>query len=189
MSASVTALPGARVRDRSIAGRRASRRKKFERERLVVDCLNRGLAVVEIAARLGVTEKRMRSLVREILARRAPPAPEEYAALQAGRLNEALIVAMSAMAGANLKAVALVVRIVREMDRYHGFVPLPHAVGKMSGEARQMGCGKQGSGDEGSLHRSCNSAAVEAAGHTPSGASRHLPQQSWGRTAPRPFAH
>jgi hypothetical protein len=44
-----------------------------------------------------------------------------------------------------------------------------------------MGCRKQVSIDAGSQWRSCNPTCVEAAGHTPSGASRHLPQQSWGR--------
>jgi hypothetical protein len=37
------------------------------------------------------------------------------------RLNEALLVAYSAMSGANLHAVDRVVTIVRELDRYHGF--------------------------------------------------------------------
>jgi hypothetical protein len=35
----------------------------------------------------------MRALVREILARRMPAAPGDFAALQASRLNEALMVA------------------------------------------------------------------------------------------------
>jgi hypothetical protein len=110
------------ARGRSIEARRAVRQKKFERERLIVDLLNRGLPVAEIAQRIGVTEKRMRALVRESLARRMPEPPEDYAALQISRLNEALAVAYSAMSPQNLKAVALVVRIVRELDRYHGFV-------------------------------------------------------------------
>ena len=41
------------------------------------------------------------------------------------RLNEAMIVAYGAMAGGNLKAVDRVVRIVSEMDRYHGFYSNP----------------------------------------------------------------
>ena len=56
------------------------------------------------------------------LARRTPHPPEEFVAIQVGRLNEALLVAYSAMTGANLKAVDRVVKIVRELDRYHGFV-------------------------------------------------------------------
>ena len=186
MPASVALHPAAKPHNRSIPARRAARRARFERERLIVDFLNRGVAVVEIAERIGVTEKRMRALVKEILARRTPAALEDYVALQASRLSEALLVAYGAMSDKNLKAVALVVRIVREMDRYHGFVPLPHAVGKMSGEARQMGCGKQECDAEDLLDRSCKPAGFEAAGHTPSGASRHLPQQSWRRGRAQP---
>ena len=94
---------------------------KARRERRIVDLLNRGVSVAEIAAREEVTEKRMRALVSEILARRMPEPPAEFLPLQVSRLNEALLVAYSAMSGANLKAVDLVVKIVRELDRYHGF--------------------------------------------------------------------
>ena len=95
--------------------------EKFKREQLIVDYLNRGVSVAEIAARFGVGEKRMRAIVREILARRMPHPPEEFVAIQVSRLNEALLVAYSAMSGPNLKAVDRVVKIVRELDRYHGF--------------------------------------------------------------------
>ena len=94
---------------------------KFKRERRILDLLNRGVSVAEIAAREGVREKSMRALVREILARRMPEPPAEFVALQVSRLNEALLVAYGAMSGANLGAVDRVVKIVRELDRYHGF--------------------------------------------------------------------
>jgi len=51
-----------------------------------------------------------------------PAPPEDFVALQVSRLNEALLVAYGAMSAENLRAVALVVRIVRELDRYHGFL-------------------------------------------------------------------
>ena len=101
---------------------RAARLEKFKREQLIVDYLNRGVSVAEIAARVGVGEKRMRAVIREILARRMPAPPEEFLAIQVSRLNEALLVAYGAMADRNLKAVDRVVRIVRELDRYHGFL-------------------------------------------------------------------
>ena len=41
-------------------------------------------------------------------------------AIQLNRLNEALLVAFSAMSPTNLKAVDQVVKIVRELDRYGG---------------------------------------------------------------------
>ncbi|MBV8106421.1 MAG: hypothetical protein JO223_17700 [Hyphomicrobiales bacterium] len=120
MSESVEPAPALR-RDRSPAGRRAARRKKAERETLIVGFLNRGVSIAEIADCQGVTERGMRKYVRGLLARRAPEPPAEFRALQVSRLNEALLVAYSAMSGANLQAVDRVVTIVRELDRYHGF--------------------------------------------------------------------
>ena len=58
-----------------------------------------------------------------------PQPPAEFLALQVSRLNEALLVSYSAMhtfrAGTNFEAVDRVVRIVRELDRYHGFAAVP----------------------------------------------------------------
>src|SRR5271157_2100215 len=121
MSVFAESVPPAPLRDRSIEARRAARQAKARRERRIVDLLNRGVSVAEIAAREEVTEKRMRSVVSEILARRMPEPPAEFLALQVSRLNEALLVAYSAMSGGNLGAVDRVVKIVRELDRYHGF--------------------------------------------------------------------
>src|SRR5271166_5365847 len=125
MSVFAESVPLAPVRNRSIEARRAARVAKARRERRIVDLLNRGVSVAEIAAREKVTEKRMRALVSEILARRMPEPPAEFVAFQVSRLNEALLVAYSAISGANLRAVDLVVKIVRELDRYHGF-SAPH---------------------------------------------------------------
>ena len=99
---------------------RAARLKTFWREQRIVEYLNRGVSVAEIAAQVGVGEKRLRAVIREILARRMPHPPEEFVAIQMSRLNEALLVAFSAMSPTNLKAVDQVVKIVRELDRYGG---------------------------------------------------------------------
>ena len=111
---------------------RSQRLAKFKREQVVVDTLNRGVSVAEIAARVGVGEKRMRAIIRDPrtgirgLARRMPHPPEPpdpspgVVAIQLSRLNEALLVAYSAMSPTNLKAVDQVVKIVRELDRYGG---------------------------------------------------------------------
>lgn len=115
MSASVIPLHAPGSRDR----RRVARRARLERERRIVDDLNRGVPIAEIATRAGVTEKSLRAEVKEILARRMSIAPEEFAALQVSRLNVALGAAQAAMATGNLEAVSLVVQILRELDRYH----------------------------------------------------------------------
>ena len=112
--------PAPTKKSRKSAGRAAARLRKFERDRKIIALLNVGVSIAEIAAREGVTERRIRQRVQEILAKQAPRAPAEFAALQVSRLNEALLVAYSAMGGQNLEAVDRVVRIVRELDRYHG---------------------------------------------------------------------
>ena len=94
----------------------------------IVSLLNRGVSIAEIADQEGVSERGMRKYVRALLARRAPQPPAEFLALQVSRLNEALLVAYSAMSGANLQAVDRVVKIVRELDRYHGFAAADKAL-------------------------------------------------------------
>jgi DNA-binding CsgD family transcriptional regulator len=117
--------PPAIRRDRSPKARRAARAKKAEREQRIVKLLNRGVSVAEIAGREGVSLSRMRALVREILAARMPQPPAEFLALQISRLNDALLVSYGAMygdgIGPNFAAIDRVVKIVRELDRYHGF--------------------------------------------------------------------
>jgi hypothetical protein len=109
--------------------RRATRPEKAERAQRVISLLNRGVSIPEIAAQQGLSLKRMREVVREILAERMPQPPAEFLALQVSRLNEALLVTYNAMhtsaAGTNFEAVDRVVRIVRELDRYHGFGAVP----------------------------------------------------------------
>ena len=116
-------------RHRSVQVRRKARNAKADRERQIVGLLNRGLSVAEISSQSGVSIKHMRNLVRKILAERMPQPPAEYLALQVSRLNEALFVSYSAMhnsaTGTNFEAVDRVVRIVRELDRYHGFAAIP----------------------------------------------------------------
>jgi hypothetical protein len=82
------------------------------------------VSVAEIAQSEGITHRRMRMIVGEILARRAPQPPAEFLAVQVSRLSEALLVSYSAMGGGNLAAVDRVVKIVRELDRYHGFAEI-----------------------------------------------------------------
>jgi hypothetical protein len=122
MSDTVETAPLAVRRDRSVEARRAERQAKASRERRIIESLNRGVSVAVIAEWEDVTEKRMRALVRDILARRMPEPPAQFLAMQVSRLNEALLVSFGAMSGSNnLQAVDRVVKIVRELDRYHGF--------------------------------------------------------------------
>jgi hypothetical protein len=107
-------------RDRSVEARRAARQAKASRERRIIESLNRGVSVAVIADREDVTEKRMRALVRDILARRMPEPPAQFLAMQVSRLNEALLVSFGAMSGQPSGGRSRL-EIVRELDRYHGF--------------------------------------------------------------------
>jgi DNA-binding NarL/FixJ family response regulator len=89
----------------NFGARAAARARRTARELKIIGQLNAGISIAEIAAREGVTERRIRQRVQEILAKRAPRAPAEFVALQVSRLNEALVIAYSAMGGANLEAV------------------------------------------------------------------------------------
>jgi hypothetical protein len=63
----------------------------------------------------------MRKYVRALIARRGPEATDEFIAVQVNRLNEALRKSYGAMSEKDLATVDRVVRIVRELGRYHGF--------------------------------------------------------------------
>ena len=75
MSVFAETVPPAPVRSRSIEARRAARLSKARRERRIVDLLNRGVSVAEIAAREKVTEKRMRALVSQFSPAACPSRP------------------------------------------------------------------------------------------------------------------
>jgi hypothetical protein len=97
-------LAAASRRDRSVQARRKAREAKADRERQIVNLLNRRLSVAEIASRSGVS----------VMAERIPHPPGEFLALQVSRLNDALLLSYSAMhnsmTGTNFEAVDRVVR-------------------------------------------------------------------------------
>ena len=56
-----------------------------------------------------------------MLERREVDPPAGFVQLQIGRLSDAMMVAHTAMMEGNLQALDRVLRIVGELDRYHGF--------------------------------------------------------------------
>jgi hypothetical protein len=103
------------------------RREQVRRDLRILARLGAGVSVGEIAARESLSPRRVRELVAKRLAERALLPTEQFAALQVGRLSEALLVSYGSMTGGNLQAVDRVVKIVRELDRYHGFAPADRA--------------------------------------------------------------
>jgi hypothetical protein len=85
------------------------------------------VTIEEIAASEGISPRWARERKAAILARRTIDPPREFVQLQIRRLSEAMLVAYSALSTGNLHAVDQVIKLVRELDRYHGFGPYPNA--------------------------------------------------------------
>ena len=82
--------------------------------------LKSGVPIAEIALQEGLSVRRAREVVQEMLERREVDPPAGFAQLQIGRLSDAMMVAYAAMMEGNLHALDRVLRIVGELDRYHG---------------------------------------------------------------------
>ena len=98
-----------------------------KRDLRLVEQLAAGVNIEEIAANEGISPQWARRRKAAILAKRAIDPPHEFIQLQIRRLSEAMLVAYSAMSNGDLHAVDHVVKIVRELDRYHGFGPYSNA--------------------------------------------------------------
>ena len=101
--------------------KRVTKRELMKRDARILKKKKKKKKIQEIALREGISPRRARERVSAFLARQADDRPGEFIQMQIRRLSEAMLVAYSAMSGCNLKAVDRVVRIVRELDRYHGF--------------------------------------------------------------------
>jgi hypothetical protein len=103
--------------------RRTTKRELAKRDLRFIEKLAAGVTIEEIAASEGISPRWARERKAAILAERAIEPPHEFIQLQIRRLSEAMLVAYSAMSNGNLQGVDRVVKIVRELDRYHGFGP------------------------------------------------------------------
>jgi DNA-binding CsgD family transcriptional regulator len=107
--------------DRSRRVRRETQRAKSERNFRLFNMLKAGAPMTEIARQEGLSVRRARTLISAILASREIDPPPGFLQAQVGRLNDAMMIAHSAMMSGNLQAVDRVVRLVNELNRYHGF--------------------------------------------------------------------
>ena len=101
--------------------RRATKREIAKRDLRLVEQLAAGATIEEIAASEGISCRWARERKAAILAERTIDRPHEFIQLQIRRLNEAMLIAYSSMTTGNVKAVDQVIKVVRELDRYHGF--------------------------------------------------------------------
>ena len=106
---------------RSRRRRLEARETKAVRDVRLFNLLKSGVPIAEIALQEGLSVRRAREVVQEILERREVDPPAGFAQLQIGRLSDAMMVAYTAMMEGDLHALDRVLRIVGELDRYHGF--------------------------------------------------------------------
>jgi hypothetical protein len=106
--------------DRSRRQRLEARQAKAERNVRQFNLLKSGVPIAEIALQEGLSVRRARELVQEMLERREVDPPAGFAQLQIGRLSDAMMVAYAAMMEGNMHALDRVLRIVGELDRRHG---------------------------------------------------------------------
>jgi hypothetical protein len=110
------------------ASERARKRAagKIRREALIkgreayFDLLVSGYSVEQIASHTKQSPAAVRLAVGQALAKRRPDAPEDYARLQVARLTKALRCADVSLEEGNLKAIAPFMKVVRELNLYHG---------------------------------------------------------------------
>jgi hypothetical protein len=101
--------------------RRATKRGLAQRDLRLIEKLAAGTTIEEIAASEGISLKWARERKAAVLASRVIDTPHEFIKLQIRRLSEAMLVSYSAMSNGDLKAVDKVIKVARELDRYHGF--------------------------------------------------------------------
>jgi len=87
----------------------------------ILERLTIGLSVVHIARVEKLTVRRVQQIIAAMLESREIDPPAGFVQLQVARLSEAMIVTRTIMMEGNLQAVDRMIRLTRELDRYHGF--------------------------------------------------------------------
>ena len=121
-----------------------SRRRRLQRKLRILERLTAGVSVAHIAQTEKLTIRRVRQIIGEMLARREVDPPAGFVQLQIARLSDAMSVAHTMMMEGDLQAMDRVVKIVGELDRYHGFgraeiaAPPPAQPAALAAPARKL---------------------------------------------------
>jgi Sigma-70, region 4 len=107
-------------RARKRAAGKMLRELSIQRREAYFDLLVSGFSVEQIATRTKKSPSAVRRAVGQALAKRQLNAPEDYASIQIARLTKALRCADVSLEEGNLKAIAPFVKVVRELNLYHG---------------------------------------------------------------------
>src|SRR5271163_3257631 len=92
----------------------------IRRREAYFDLLVSGYSIQQIASHTKTSPSAVRRAVGQALAKRRLDAPEDYARLQVARLTKALRCADVSLEEADLKAIAPFLKVVRELNLYHG---------------------------------------------------------------------
>ena len=121
----------ARKRD---AGK-ARRARLTERRDAYFDLLMSGYSVPQIAKAMNNSVAAVRRAIAQALADRRLDSHEDFARLQVARLNKALLCADALLEVGEVKAIPHYVKVVAELDRYHGLTR-PMRLGEPARQAR-----------------------------------------------------
>jgi hypothetical protein len=92
----------------------------IKRREAYFDLLVSGYSVEQIASHMKKSPSAIRRAIGQALAKRQLDAPEDYARLQVARQTKALRCADVSLEEGDLKAIAPFVKVVRELNLYHG---------------------------------------------------------------------
>ena len=122
-------------RARKRAAGKILRELAIKRQEGYFDLLVSGYSIEQIATATKKSPATVRRVVGLALAKRRLDAPEDYARLQVARLTKALRCADVSLEKGDVKAIAPFVKVVRELNLYHGL---------NVGAARPAACGAAG---------------------------------------------
>jgi hypothetical protein len=105
---------------RKRAAGKARRAQLIERRERYFDLLMSGYSVAQIAKAKKIDATTVRRAIAQALDDRRLDSQEDYARLQVARLNKALRCADILLEQGEVKAIPHYVKVVAEMDRYHG---------------------------------------------------------------------
>ena len=118
-----------RVRNRRRKMRlKAGREREARKERIFWKLLS-GMSPLTIARGEGCSVQAVRKLVARELANRPIDAAGDFARLQVARLNQALMAANGQMIDGDMAGFERVLKVVAELDRYHGIAQALEASG------------------------------------------------------------
>jgi hypothetical protein len=107
-------------RARKRAAGKTLREALIKRRETYFDLLVSGYSIEQIASHTKRSASAVRRVVGQALAKRQLDAPEDYARLQVARLTKALRCADVSLEEGDLKAIAPFLKVVRELNLYHG---------------------------------------------------------------------